>query len=122
LKQEEAGKLTAHEKHTVQMKVPMDLFGNLERVDYIKCDIEGYEIPVIPLMQPLIEQHRPLMQVETDGDNKAKLLQLFRQWQYQPYYVNKDKLLPLSNPAQALYGDIIFIPAEKAARMGATSL
>lgn len=113
LKKEEATTLKADETYMVQMKIPMQLFSDLLKVNYIKCDIEGYEIPVIPLMRPLIEKHRPIMQIETDGDNKKKILQLFQELHYQPFYVEKDKLLPLMNTEQELYGDIIFVPAEK---------
>jgi FkbM family methyltransferase len=111
LKKEEATQLA--NTYPVQMKTPMQLFNDLQRVNYVKCDIEGYEIPVIPLMRPLIEKHRPLMQIETDGDNKKQLLKMFEELNYQPFYVDKDTLLPLLNPEQALYGDIIFMPAER---------
>ncbi len=112
LKKEEASQLAASETHQVQMKVPMQLFGNLDRIDYIKCDIEGYEIPVIPLMRPLLEKHRPIVQLETDGDNKKQLLRLFDELAYHPFYVDKNSLLPLLSPDQALYGDIIFMPGK----------
>lgn len=115
LKNEEASQLAANETHTVQMKVPMQVFGNLDKVNYIKCDIEGYEIPVIPLMQPLIEKHRPVLQIETDGENKKKILQLMRDLHYEPHYVDKDRLLPLKSDDQILYGDIIFVPVNKLA-------
>ncbi len=113
LKKEETIQFNTAETYTVHMKTPMHLFSNLLIVNYIKCDIEGYEIPVIPLMRPLIEKQRPVMQIETDGENKEKLMQFFQELQYQAYYVEKDKLLPLINTNQALYGDIIFIPSEK---------
>ena len=113
LKKEETAQGTPFETYPVQMRPPMQLFSNLARVNYIKCDIEGYEIPVIPLMQPLIEKHRPVMQIETDGEHKKQLLQFFRELNYKPCYVEKDKLLPLVNSEQALYGDVVFLPAER---------
>ena len=110
LKKEEASQLSAAETHLVQMKVPMQLFGDLSRIDYIKCDIEGYEIPVIPLMRPLLEKHRPIVQIETDGDNKKQILRLFEELRYKPHYVEKNSLLPLKSAEQELWGDIIFMP------------
>lgn len=110
LKKEEASQLSTNETHQVQMKVPMQLFGDLPKVNYIKCDIEGYEIPVIPLMRPLLEKHRPIVQIETDGENKKKILQLFQELNYKPFYVDKNELLALKSVDQALYGDIIFMP------------
>lgn len=115
LKKEETTELAASETHPVQMKQPMQLFNHLSKVNYIKCDIEGYEIPVIPLMRQLIAKHRPIMQIETDGENKKQLLQFFQELNYQPFYVEKDNLLPLLNPEQELYGDVIFMPAERKA-------
>ena len=40
---------------TAQMRRGSELFGKLERLDFIKCDIEGYEVIVMREMRPLLD-------------------------------------------------------------------
>lgn len=101
------------EVYEVPVKNPLTLFRSLQRVDYIKCDIEGYEVPVIPAMKPLIEQHRPVMQVETDGENKKLLMALFAGMGYKTFYANQQNLVPYTNDKEVLPGDLIAVPGEK---------
>lgn len=109
LKDDEAGK----DFYEVPVKNPLNLFSEVEKIDYIKCDIEGYEVPVIPAMKPLIEKHRPLMQVETDGENKKLLMQLFKGINYHTFYASHDNLVPYIDSEKILPGDLIAIPDEK---------
>lgn len=53
---------------TAQMRRGSELFGKLERLDFIKCDIEGYEVIVMREMRPLLERHRPT--VDRNGRRK----------------------------------------------------
>lgn len=101
------------EVYEVQMKNPVKLFENIPVIHYIKCDIEGYEVPVIPVMKPLLQKHRPLMQIETDGDNKKILFGMFRALDYNMFYVKADILVPYHDPLDHLPGDLICIPSEK---------
>jgi len=100
-------------QYQVEVKHPMDLFGTIKSIDYIKCDIEGYEIPVIPALKPLLEKHRPLVQVETEGDNKIKLMELFKELQYQTYFATKKGLVAYNRPTETLPADLMAIPKEK---------
>ena len=104
------------EVYEVAVKNPMQLFGRLEKVDYIKCDIEGYEVPVIPALRPLIEKLRPIMQVETEGDNKNVLMRLFREVNYETFFAGKNTLVPYPDASHHLKGDLIAIPAEKVSK------
>jgi len=115
LQKDEAGHLNANERYEVQMKHPLHLFETLGKIDYIKCDIEGYEIPVIPLMQPLIAKQLPIMQIETDGDNKTKILDMMWALNYKSFYADKDKLQPITTHQQAVIGDLLFIPSHRVA-------
>ncbi len=109
LKDEEAG----NDFYEVQVKNPVSLFSGLEKIDYIKCDIEGYEVPVIPAMKPLIEKHQPVMQVETEGENKKLLMALFSSLNYRTYYAGRDYLMAYPDAEAVLPGDLIAIPATK---------
>jgi FkbM family methyltransferase len=37
-----------------------DLFANLPRLDFIKCDVEGAEVPVFTSMLQVLEKHKPI--------------------------------------------------------------
>lgn len=94
----------------VEMKNPAKLFDSLSQLHYLKCDIEGYEVPVIPAMLPVIEKHLPVVQIETSGNNQKILYQLFSGLGYQLFYVGNNGLVPLSRQDMDLPGDLIGIP------------
>jgi FkbM family methyltransferase len=50
------------------MKKGSELFANLPKIDYIKCDIEGYETIVFAEMKATIEKYQPIVQLETWGE------------------------------------------------------
>lgn len=99
--------------YDVAMKNPVSLFNELQKINYIKCDIEGYEVPVIPAMKPLIMKHRPIVQIETDGENKQIIYRLLESLDYDLFYVHAGKLVPYQNASLPLPADLIGIPAAK---------
>lgn len=99
--------------YEVPVKNPLNLFEKLEQVDYIKCDIEGYEVPVIPTMLPLLKKKRPIVQVETDGENKKTLMELFININYKTFYAGPKLLVEYNDSKSLLPGDLIAIPEEK---------
>jgi len=99
-------------KFKAQMKRPSLLFGDLDRIDYIKCDIEGYEYIVLSDMKELIRKYHPKVQVEVWPDNEKNLLELFGELGYTPYKLYKYQLIPLSEAEPPLPGDTIFIASE----------
>ncbi len=99
--------------YEVAMKNPAELFGSIPKINYIKCDIEGYEVPVIPAMRSVIEKQQPIVQVETDGENKLILHKMLTGLQYKLFYVQADKLIPYPDSSLVLPGDMIGIPSGK---------
>ncbi len=85
------------------------LFGSLKRIDLIKCDIEGYECVVMREMLPLIERHRPVILLETGGDNRREMLELFDELNYSPFTLHDGVEAPLDRAADD-GKDIIFRP------------
>ncbi len=67
---------------TALMQRGSELFASLERLDLIKCDIEGYESVVIPEILPIIERHRPIVLLESGGENRKEMIELFKSLNY----------------------------------------
>jgi len=97
-------------KFDAQMKKPSELFGNLDKIDYIKCDIEGYEYIVLSDMKEILRKFTPKIQVEVWPDNEKKLLELLDELGYTPFKLHKYHLVPLSEIEHPLPGDYIFLP------------
>ena len=95
------------------------MFANLQRLDYIKCDIEGYETVVFPEIKPVLEKHQPIVQLETWGEQLPVMLSFFKTLGYTAYNLQKDKLtncdkLPLERIASS---DILFVPPSRIGRV-----
>lgn len=93
---------------TAPMRRGSELFGALERLDFIKCDIEGYELHVMREMRPLVERFRPMVLIETGGDNRPQVVALFEELGYAGYTLDRGREVPLTAWASK---DIIFRPA-----------
>ena len=96
-------------KFEAQMKKPSVLFGNLDKINYIKCDIEGFEYIVLSDMKEIIRKCKPTVQVEVWPDNEKKLLELFDELGYTPYKLYKYQLTPQKEDSTRLPGDYIFM-------------
>ena len=92
---------------TAQMRRGSELFGKLERLDFIKCDIEGYEVIVMREMRPLLERHRPTVLIETGGENRPQIVALFTELGYTGYTLDRGREIPLTDDSSK---DIIFPP------------
>lgn len=82
-----------------------ELFGDLKRIDLIKCDIEGYECVVMGEIQPLIERHKPTILIESGGENRAKIVEMFTSMGYRGYTLDRGVEIPL---VESCGKDIIF--------------
>ena len=60
--------------YDVPMKIGDELMRaqDLDRLDYVKCDVEGYEQYVIPSLEHTIDQFKPLLQIELGGEENRK--------------------------------------------------
>ncbi len=93
-----------------EMRRGSELFAELERLDFIKCDIEGYEGVVIPELAPVIEKHLPIVLLETGGAGRRRMIELFRGWGYGGYVLDRGRLVSVMRAPEK---DIFFIPAHK---------
>lgn len=92
---------------TAEMRRGSELFARLPRLDFIKCDIKGYEAVVMEEMRPLLERFRPTVLIETGGENRPRIVRLFTRLGYAGYTLDRGREIPLSPGSTK---DIIFRP------------
>lgn len=92
-------------RFTAQMKRGSELFAALERIDFIKCDIEGYERVVMPELRTLIERHHPTVLIETDGETRHEIIEMFSEMGYRAYILEAGREVALDAERDK---DIIF--------------
>ena len=90
---------------TAQMRRGSELFAALPRLDFIKCDIEGYEVVAMTEMRPLLEKFRPTVLIETGGANRPQIVALFTGLGYRGYTLDRGQEIPLTEDSTK---DIIF--------------
>ena len=100
----------AEVEFTAQMRRGSELFAGLRRLDFIKCDIEGYEVTVMGEMRPLLEKFHPTVLIETGGENRPQIVALFREMGYEGFTLEHGREVPLTPAATK---DILFRHTEK---------
>ena len=98
---------------TEKMFTPATLFGNLERCDYIKCDVEGYEIHIIPQLEFLLKPFQPIIQIEIEPANRKQISDFLASVSYTPFYLKDRLLFPFRENEQEVTGDLFFVPQNK---------
>lgn len=93
-----------------EVRPPTVLFDALPRLDYIKCDVEGFEAEVVPALDPLIRKHRPTLQVEVAAENREEIFRLMDRLDYDAYFIRDDRLVRIEGPDEETRGDWIFRP------------
>lgn len=96
-------------KFEAKMKRGSELFKNLDRLDFVKCDIEGYEEYVFPEMKPVFEKHKPIIQVETWGPHKKVVEDFLTGIGYNQYHLANGKLISTNKQDDTTVVDFIFI-------------
>lgn len=92
---------------SAEMRRGSDVFGHLTRIDFIKCDVEGYETVIMEEMRPLLERFRPTVLVETGDENRTRIAALFAELGYEGYTLHRGREIPLRAGSKK---DIIFRP------------
>jgi FkbM family methyltransferase len=93
-----------------------EVFNSLPNVDYIKCDIEGYERIVLPELRALLQQHQPFVQLETWGSQLKMMQDFFDELGFEGYQLQQGELVHCNQQSYDLLGssDILFVgPARK---------
>jgi FkbM family methyltransferase len=73
------------------------LFLELPRLDYIKCDVEGFEYQVFASMTRVLERHSPILLCELfDRALLLRFCELLQPFGYRAYTLENNRLLPLN--------------------------
>ena len=99
------GGTSAAAEFPARMRRGSELFAGLGRLDFIKCDIEGYEVVVMNELRPLLERFRPTVLIETGGENRPQIVALFTTLGYAGFTLDRGREIPLAPDTTK---DIIF--------------
>ncbi len=88
------------------------LFQSFEKIDYIKCDIEGFEWVVFQELHEVLEKHKPTVQIELSQENISNLVPFFTELGYKQYGIANFELIEDQVP-QVEEGDFLFIHSTK---------
>ncbi len=103
----------AQNMHTydVKMCVPDELFSSLTQFDFLKCDVEGYEVFIMPHFMKTIGKFKPLIQMEISSEeNRKQIFDLFIPVGYAICKLNNSELQKMSVEEAMKYesGDFYF--------------
>lgn len=88
-------------------------FHGLPKVDYIKCDVEGYEWTIFSTLTQELNRLRPCVQIEISEQFVSSFCALFEDLDYVQFGIYDGKLLH-EQGKQRETSDFLFIPREKA--------
>ena len=80
------------ESFMAEVKRPEGLFGSIGEIDYIKCDIEGFEDRVIPGFEEIIAKYHPIIQVEISDENREIIDSYLNTFGYHRFYISRGRL------------------------------
>jgi FkbM family methyltransferase len=100
--------------HTYQVPIttPQKLFASATKIDFVKCDVEGYEVFLFPLFADLLLKHKPVLQIEISGqDNITRMLDILVPLGYEAHGLKEGKLVGLWNEQVLNHtSDFYFLP------------
>lgn len=99
-------------RYTVEMKIPDELFAHLNRLDFIKTDVEGYEFLVFSNMIQTLQRLRPKIQTELSGhENREKVLDLLSSLNYKACVLDNGALREITREDVEMgVSDFYFLP------------
>ncbi|UYZ58680.1 FkbM family methyltransferase [Hymenobacter latericus] len=97
--------------YDVEMRVPDELLADFDRLDFIKCDVEGFEYEVFRHMQDTLRRHRPVIQTELNGlENRQRVASLLAELGYRPYVLETMGAAPQLVPCP---DEVLTAPADR---------
>ena len=78
----------------VEMKNADELFSVIQKLDFVKIDIEGYEQYVIPAMEQTIRKFTPVIQAELGGEeNRKSVVNFLKTCGYTAHVLSNNELI-----------------------------
>jgi FkbM family methyltransferase len=108
------------DKEKVKNESGDHLFPGLTRLDLIKCDVEGLEVPVFASMMRTLAVHRPILLCElAEPKERIRLLEMISPLGYRLYQLKKGRLYPLDpdSTQTTVSHNHYFIPAKHEERL-----
>lgn len=96
-----------------EMRNPDVLFSEIAQIDFVKCDVEGYEFHVFSNFIKTLSKHKPIVQSELSGaENRKNVINLFTGLGYKTMLL-KNGMLELATEKDQLHvnQDFYFIPS-----------
>ena len=107
------------ESEMVPNKNGDELFSNMHQIDFIKCDVEGAEVPVFRSLTQTIAKHQPVFLCElADKNERIKMFDMFQSLGYGVYLLKEKKLhlIDVHSDEKAISHNHYFIPSSKLCR------
>ncbi len=98
----------------VTMVNTLEFFDKLEKINYIKCDIEGFERYVFEDIEVIINEKRPMVQIEISEVNQEFFFAYFSRLNYRQFGIENFVFVE-DNGKQKEEGDFLFVPNESVA-------
>jgi FkbM family methyltransferase len=98
-------------RFTAKMVRPVELLSSIPRIDYIKCDVEGFEYTILHEMEEIIKKDRPIIQIEIWSTYEEKVNHLLNEIDYEPFKLHNGKLVRHSLGGKPIMdGEFIYLP------------
>lgn len=101
-----------HKTQQVNIVKGTELLNDLDRLDYIKCDIEGFEKIVMEEIKPILEKFQPYIQIELAEKNQEAMIHFYNELGYTQFGISKNQFIE-EKGNQAEEGDFFFVPKSK---------
>ncbi|MFM7387839.1 MAG: FkbM family methyltransferase [Bacteroidota bacterium] len=96
-----------------------EFFSQLPKLDYVKCDIEGYEWKVFSTLELELQRLRPVVQIEISEKFIVEFCAFFHRMGYVQCGLYEGQLVQ-ENGTQRETSDFLFVPQEKLDHIFAT--
>ncbi|WP_414623417.1 FkbM family methyltransferase [Calothrix sp. CCY 0018] len=90
----------------------LDIAFQKQRLDFIKIDTQGHELEILQGAFSTIERFQPLILCEVFEENRTKVFDLIKSWNYAIYKETPNGFLSTSLPSEG-WVDVFLIPQDK---------
>ena len=90
----------------------LDIAFQKERLDFIKIDTQGHELEILEGAKSTIERFQPVILCEVFEENRTKVFDLIKSWDYAIFRETHDGFLSASLPSSG-WVDVFLIPQGK---------